>query len=142
MSPPVRERIYLDNAATSWPKPDAVYAAVDEYQRHCGAAVGRGTTRQAGEVRRIVDRCRERAARLLGAPSAETIHFAFNGTDALNIALHGVLRPGDHVVTTSIEHNSVLRPLAARSANGSGLPSPAFRSIHRDASIPPTSGGR
>lgn len=113
MSAPSAERIYLDNAATSWPKPDVVYAAVEQYQRHCGAAVGRGATRQAGDVRRIVDRCRERAARLLGAASAETIQFAFNGTDALNIALHGVLRAGDHVVTTAIEHNSVLRPLAA-----------------------------
>lgn len=106
-------RIYLDNAATSWPKPQAVYEAVDRYQRECGAAVGRGATRQAGEARRIVDRCRSRAARLLGGASEESITFAFNGTDALNIALHGVLRPGDHVVTTSIEHNSVLRPLAA-----------------------------
>ena len=106
-------RIYLDNAATSWPKPEAVYAAVDRYQRSCGAAVGRGATRSAGEVRRIVDRCRERAAQLFGAHSAESIVFGFNGTDALNIALHGVLREGDHVVTTDIEHNSVLRPLAA-----------------------------
>lgn len=106
-------RIYLDNAATSWPKPEAVYAAVDRYQRSCGAAVGRGATRSAGEVRRIVDRCRERTAQLFGARSAESIVFGFNGTDALNIALHGVLRAGDHVVTTDIEHNSVLRPLAA-----------------------------
>jgi len=105
-------RIYLDNAATSWPKPAAVYEAVDRYQRNCGAAHGRGATRQAGEVRRLIDRCRERAARLLGAPSADSIVFGFNGTDALNMALHGVLRPGDHVVTTVLEHNSVLRPLA------------------------------
>lgn len=105
-------RIYLDNAATSWPKPTAVYDAVDKYQRECGAAVGRGATRQAGEVRRIVDRCRERAARLFGARSPDSISFCFNGTDALNTALHGVLRPGDHVLTTVIEHNSVLRPLA------------------------------
>lgn len=106
------DRIYLDNAATSWPKPPAVYDAVDRYQRHCGAAHGRGATRAAGEVRRTIDRCRERAARLLGAASAESIAFAFNGTDALNIALHGALRPMHHVVTTTVEHNSVLRPLA------------------------------
>lgn len=105
-------RVYLDNAATSWPKPPAVYDAVDHYQRHCGAAHGRGATRQAGEVRRNVDRCRERVARLLGARTADSIVFGFNGTDALNIALHGVLQPGDHVVTTVLEHNSVLRPLA------------------------------
>ena len=104
-------RVYLDNAATSWPKPEAVYEAVDRYQRECGAAVGRGATRKSGAIQRIVDRCRERVARLLGARSADSIVFGFNGTDALNIALHGVLRPGDHVVTTAVEHNSVLRPL-------------------------------
>ena len=103
--------IYLDNAATSWPKPDAVYAAVDAYQRECGGAVGRGATRRGMQVQRIVDRCRLRAARLLGAESPERILFTFNGTDGLNLALHGLLRPGDHVVTTVMEHNSVLRPL-------------------------------
>lgn len=105
-------RIYLDNAATSWPKPPAVYDAVDHYQRHCGAAHGRGATRAAGDVRRTIDRCRERAARLLGAASAESIAFTFNGTDALNIVLHGLLWPSEQVVTTVVEHNSVLRPLA------------------------------
>jgi cysteine desulfurase/selenocysteine lyase len=112
MSSSPATRIYLDNAATSWPKPPAVCDAVDRYQRHCGAAHGRGATRQAGDVRRTVDRCRERAARLLGASSAESIVFGFNGTDVLNIALHGVLNAGDRVVTTVLEHNSVLRPLA------------------------------
>ncbi|MBL8851019.1 MAG: aminotransferase class V-fold PLP-dependent enzyme, partial [Planctomycetaceae bacterium] len=97
---------------TTWPKPAAVYDAVDRYQRECGVAVGRGATRQAGDVRRTVDRCRELSARLLGARSADSVSFCFNGTDALNIGLHGVLRAGDHVVTTVIEHNSVLRPLA------------------------------
>lgn len=106
-------RIYLDNAATSWPKPEAVYAAVDRYQRECGVAIGRGATRQAAAAQRIIDRCRDRAAQLLGAASPRSIVFTFNGTDALNLALHGLLRPGDHVVTTVLEHNSVLRPLAA-----------------------------
>lgn len=103
--------IYLDNAATSWPKPDAVYAAIDAYQRECGGAVGRGATRRGMDVQRIVDRCRLRAAGLLGAESPERVLFTFNGTDGLNLALHGLLRPGDHVVTTVMEHNSVLRPL-------------------------------
>lgn len=128
-------RIYLDNAATSWPKPDSVYAAVDRYQREIGVAVGRGATRQGGELQRIVDRCRSRAARLLGAESPDRIILTFNGTDGLNLALHGLLRPGDHVVTTVMEHNSVLRPLrdlkeragvAATyvAANGEGVVSP------------------
>ena len=104
-------RIYLDNAATSWPKPDAVYRAVDEYQRSSGVAVGRGATRRGAELQRTVDRCRERAARLLGAESADRVIFTFNGTDGLNLALHGLVSAGDHVVTSVMEHNSVLRPL-------------------------------
>jgi cysteine desulfurase family protein len=108
---PGSSRIYLDNAATSWPKPAAVCAAVDAYQRACGAAVGRGATRRGMDLQRIVDRCRARAARLLGAESPERIVFTFNGTDGLNLALHGLLRSGDHVVTSVMEHNSVLRPL-------------------------------
>jgi cysteine desulfurase family protein len=111
-------RIYLDNAATSWPKPDAVYAAVDRYQRQCGAAVGRGATRAAADVQAIVTRCRQRAARLLGAESPERVLFTFNGTDGLNLAIHGLLQPGDHVVTTVLEHNSVLRPLRAQHERG------------------------
>ncbi|MBT4868170.1 MAG: aminotransferase class V-fold PLP-dependent enzyme [Planctomycetaceae bacterium] len=104
-------RIYLDNAATSWPKPAAVYDAVDDYNRNLGVAVGRGAYRQAGEVQGIVDRCRKHAADLLGAESWDRIVFTFNGTDSLNLALHGLVNAGDHVVTSDIEHNSVLRPL-------------------------------
>ena len=104
-------RIYLDNAATSFPKPESVYDAVDRYQRNCGAPVGRSPYREALELQRTVDRCRERAAALLGASDARRIAFTFNGTDSLNAAIHGLLRPGDHVVTSTLEHNSVLRPL-------------------------------
>lgn len=104
-------RIYLDNAATSWPKPDAVYAAVDRYQRETGVAVGRGATRAAVELQTVVSRCRERAGRLLGAEQADRIVFTFNGTDGLNQAIHGLLKSGDHVITSVAEHNSVLRPL-------------------------------
>ncbi len=111
MSDRAENRIYLDNAATSWPKPEVVYAAVDDYQRRSGTAVGRGATRRGADLQRTVDQCRLRAARLLGAESPERICFSFNGTDALNLALHGVLNDGDHVVTTVMEHNSVLRPL-------------------------------
>ena len=110
--PPPRET-YLDNAATSFPKPEAVYASVDRYQRSVGAAIGRGAYSTAIEAQGMVDRCRRRAAEFLGAESPDRIVFTFNGTDSLNIALHGLLRPGDHVVTTVAEHNSVLRPLRA-----------------------------
>lgn len=106
-------RIYLDNAATSWPKPDVVYQAVDEYQRHNGAAAGRGVYRSAQAAERIVSQCRKRLADFIGATSPQQIVFTLNGTDSLNLALQGVLRPGDHVVTSVCEHNSVLRPLHA-----------------------------
>ena len=104
-------RIYLDNAATSFPKPEAVYAAMDHYNRQLGMAVGRGSSRASVEVQSIVDRCRSQAAQLLGAAAADRVVFTFNGTDSLNLGIHGLLQSGDHVVTSSIEHNSVLRPL-------------------------------
>ena len=105
-------RCYLDNAATSWPKPEGVLAAMDHYHRELGVAAGRGATRAAAEVDATIARCRMRAARLLNAESSDRIVFTFNGTDSLNVAIHGVLKPGDHVVTSTLEHNSVLRPLS------------------------------
>jgi cysteine desulfurase family protein len=105
------ERVYLDNAATSFPKPPGVAAAVQHYQHDLGAAVGRGAYREGAEVQSVVRRCRKRVAELLRAESLERIVFTFNGTDSLNLALHGLLGPGDHAVTSVMEHNSVLRPL-------------------------------
>jgi cysteine desulfurase family protein len=108
-----KPRIYLDNAATSWPKPEAVYAAVDHYQRQIGAPSGRSGYREAIEANRFIDRARQGVARLIGAHESRQIIFTLNGTESLNLAISGVLRPGDHVVTTVCEHNSVLRPLRA-----------------------------
>ena len=105
------EALYLDNAATSWPKPDCVYDAVDQYARTNGRAVGRGATDASEQLQRTVDRCRVRAAELLGASSKDEVVFTFNCTDSLNTILHGAMREGDHVVTSVAEHNSVLRPL-------------------------------
>jgi cysteine desulfurase/selenocysteine lyase len=118
MMPPSFTRVYLDNAATSFPKPECVYAAVDHYQRELGVAVGRGGYRKATETQAEIDRCRQRAARLFQAGSPESIVFTFNGTDSLNLAIHGLLRRGDHVVTSAIEHNSVLRPLRELERDG------------------------
>ncbi|MCE9544709.1 MAG: aminotransferase class V-fold PLP-dependent enzyme [Planctomycetia bacterium] len=116
MSPP--SRIYLDNAATSWPKPPAVYDAVDRYQRELGAPAGRGTYAEATSTNRLVDATRLAVAQLLGVREPKRVVFTFNGTDALNLAIHGVLRPGDHVVTSVVEHNSVLRPLRELEISG------------------------
>lgn len=108
--PPDRS-IYLDNAATSFPKPECVYFAVDQYQRQNGRPYGRGANDAAQSVQQVVDRCRFRASVLLGATAKEQILFTFNGTDGLNLVLHGLLKPGDHVVSSVAEHNSMLRPL-------------------------------
>ena len=104
-------RIYLDNAATSWPKPPAVYDAVDHYQRNIGAPAGRGAYAEGQAVEREIGNCRRKIAELIGTADSHRVVFGFNGTDVLNIALHGIIRPGDHVVTSVAEHNSVLRPL-------------------------------
>ncbi len=106
-----RRRIYLDNAATSWPKPEAVYAAVDQYQREIGAPLGRGVYREATEVERRIAQLRTTLSQLIEAKEPERIVLTSNCTAALNQAIVGLLRSGDHVVTTAVEHNSVLRPL-------------------------------
>ena len=106
-------RIYLDNAATSWPKPPAVYAAVDRFQREVGAPNGRSSYTHAMESNRIIDQARRGIANLIGAHDPSHIVFGFNCTDVLNMAIRGVVRAGDHVVTTVCDHNSVLRPLRA-----------------------------
>ncbi len=104
-------RLYLDHAATGWPKPPEVYAAMDRYAREGGASAGRGLYRSAAAADQVVASCRRRLAQLLGVSTAQHIAFFANGTAALNAAILGCLQPGDHVVTTAIEHNSVLRPL-------------------------------
>jgi selenocysteine lyase/cysteine desulfurase len=106
------QRIYLDNAATSWPKPPSVYDAAEHYLRNIGAPNGRSGYREALESNRIVERARRGVAELVGAHAREII-FGFSGTDVLNLAIRGLVRPGDHVVTTVCDHNSVLRPLRA-----------------------------
>mgnify|MGYP002628078080 CR=1 FL=1 len=103
--------IYLDNAATSFPKPEAVYADVDAWTRRGGIAFGRGSHSAGNEAAQMVTVCRSRLAQLLNAESSDRIAFTFNCTDGLNLLLRGILRSGDRVITTDLEHNSVLRPL-------------------------------
>ncbi len=113
--------IYLDNAATSWPKPSVVLDAVMHAMRDVGANPGRAGHRLANESGRIVYRAREAVAELFGAPDPLRVVFGANVTWALNLALRGLLRPGDHVITSSIEHNSVMRPLRALEREGVAL---------------------
>jgi cysteine desulfurase family protein len=110
--------IYFDNAATSWPKPPAVRAALNDYFGEAGGNPGRSGHRMSVAAARIVESTREALAELFNAPDPSRIVFTHNATHALNLALHGILRPGDHVVTTSMEHNSVMRPLRHFEASG------------------------
>ncbi len=107
----MRGIIYADNAATSWPKPPEVVEAVGEFLRNCSGSPGRAAHKMALEASRIVFETREELAALISAPSSEQIVFTKCATEALNLALFGLLRPGDKVVTTTMEHNAVARPL-------------------------------
>ena len=103
--------IYLDNAATSWPKPESVYQAVNEFLRTKAGNPGRSSHSMAMAASGIVDETRLLVARLINASDKDRVIFTFNCTDSLNIGLKGLLRPGNHVITSCIEHNSVVRPL-------------------------------
>ena len=110
--------IYLDNAATTWPKPAAVYEAVDHFMRRVGATPGRGGHWREEEAMRLAIKARAKLAQLFHAPYPANIVFTLNATHAVNAALKGLLRPGDHVITSSIEHNAVWRPLRALEQRG------------------------
>jgi cysteine desulfurase / selenocysteine lyase len=103
--------IYLDHAATSWPKPPQVIAAMSDYLGNAGGNPGRSGHRLSIAAARYVYDAREALAELFGAPDPLRVIFTLNVTHALNLALRGLLHPGDRVVTSSIEHNSVMRPL-------------------------------
>jgi cysteine desulfurase family protein len=105
--------VYLDNAATSWPKPETVPQTVDRFMRQVGATPGRGGHRREEESARMVDEARSVLAELFHTPDPSGVVFTLNATQAINMALKGLLRPGDHVVTSSIEHNAMWRPLKA-----------------------------
>jgi len=103
--------IYLDNAATTFPKPGSVLERMVETYGRLGVSPGRGGYDLAVEAEELVDGVRRRLAGLLGAPSWERVVFGANATDALNLAIQGLVRPGGRVISSRLEHNSVLRPL-------------------------------
>ncbi|MCI8710513.1 MAG: aminotransferase class V-fold PLP-dependent enzyme [Dorea sp.] len=109
--------IYMDNAATTMHKPQCVIDAVVRAMSSMGNA-GRGANDASLSASRIIYDTRERLCRLFGGTSPKQVVFTNNSTESLNIAVRGLLKPGDHVVTTMLEHNSVLRPLYEMEKNG------------------------
>ena len=111
-------RVYVDNAATSFPKPPGVLQAMVHYAQAVGASAGRGAYAEARESGRLIRVCRDRLNQLFQGEDADHFIFTLNCSDALNMAIHGLLRPGDHAISTAMDHNSVLRPLNELAADG------------------------
>lgn len=105
--------MYFDNAATTFPKPSCVCDAVDHWMRFGAAAAGRGSHSGSHDAARIIEQCRAQLAKLLDVTSPEQVVFTLNCTDSLNTVFRGFLNRGDRVLASSLDHNSVLRPLHA-----------------------------
>ncbi len=105
------DQIYLDNGATSFPKPEEVYVTMDRTYRRLGVNPGRSGYDICLEAGNVVDNTRKMLTEFLNGTDSNRLCFSYNSTDALNLIIFGMLRPGDHAISTTIEHNSVLRPL-------------------------------
>jgi cysteine desulfurase family protein len=110
--------IYLDNAATSWPKPEIVYQTLDKFLREQGGNPGHGSHSLAVSAMRTIEETRLLTARFIGATRVESVIFTLNCTDSLNLALKGSIKPGDQVIVSSLEHNAVMRPLSKLEKSG------------------------
>jgi cysteine desulfurase / selenocysteine lyase len=109
--PSTLKMIYLDNGATSFPKPEEVYVFMDEFYRGHGVNPGRSGFDLCLEAGSLVDDTRKLLCAFFGGTDPNRLVFGYNSTDALNLAIFGLLKPGDHAVTTHLEHNAVIRPL-------------------------------
>ena len=116
--PKLSSGVYFDNAATSYPKPPSVCDAINYTLQHVGANPGRGENALTRSANKIIFEARETIAEFFNIPNSRNIVFTSNGTEALNLALKGFLKPGDHVITSGMEHNSVIRPLNSLKNNG------------------------
>jgi cysteine desulfurase / selenocysteine lyase len=107
-------RLYMDNAATSFPKPPAVLEAMSRYALELGASAGRGAYAEAVETGRLIAECRSRINRFIHGERAEHVIFGLNCTDALNLAIKGLIDPSrpNHAICAKMDHNSILRPLS------------------------------
>ncbi len=107
----MKDLIFLDNAATSFPKPPQVYEFMDSFYRNYGVNPGRSGYDLCLETGSMVEATRRMLARFFNGQDPNRVCFSYNSTDALNLIIFGMLREGDHAITTTLEHNSVLRPL-------------------------------
>jgi len=105
------EFIFLDNGATSFPKPEEVYQFMDQFYRKFGVSPGRSGYDLCMETGELVEETRKMLTKYFNGQNPNRLCFSYNSTDALNLAIFGMLKEGDHAITTNIEHNSVLRPL-------------------------------
>ncbi|HCJ67028.1 MAG TPA: cysteine desulfurase, partial [Elusimicrobia bacterium] len=103
--------IYFDNAATSFPKPETVYRAMENFMKNIGGNPGRSGHRLSIESAKIIYQARKNLAKLFKVKDSSRIIFTANATEALNLGIKGLLEPGDEVITSAFEHNSVMRPL-------------------------------
>ena len=108
-----QQLIYLDNSATSYPKPEPVYQTVEDAMRNVGGNPGRSGHRMSIAANKVIFNTREALARLFGISDSSRIIFTSNATESLNLAIKGYVKAGDHIITSSMEHNSVTRPLRA-----------------------------
>lgn len=113
-----RELIYLDNAATSYPKPYAVSDAVKKYMLYCGGNAGRGGYGTAIQAAQSVFDCRKKLSNFFDAENENVVFFTMNTTQGINMCIKGLLRRGDHVLISNIEHNAVYRPIYKLSQRG------------------------
>ena len=109
--PQVKRRIYMDNAATSFPKPPGVIEAMVHFMTDVGANPGRSRHERSLEASLIVEGARKKLAALFNVPDPDRIAFTLNATESLNTVIYGAVNPGDHVIITQMEHNSVVRPV-------------------------------
>jgi len=118
-NPPPR-RLYMDNAATSFPKPKTVLEAMSRYAAELGASAGRGAYREAAQTGELMNECRRRLDKLFHGQGPQRFVFTLNCTDALNLAIKGLIDPEqtNHVICTQIDHNSILRPVNALADRG------------------------
>jgi len=117
----MKEKIYLDNAATSWPKPPQVKEAMNRFMEEVGANPGRSGHSLSIEAARILYEAREALSVLFHVKDSSRIVFTLNATESINLALKGLLKYKDHVITSSMEHNSVMRPLRDLEKQGIAL---------------------